>query len=131
MRELLRKPMEFEKRQKNLSGRERGSHTTLSGRTPAACGAEFLPEYKLTGGADDRRRRGGKDAAKKWAELSDRQRALLFGAAAAELSLKIAALIDIKRRPADRIRGPKALWRAAMVVNLLGPLSYFVIGRKR
>ena len=71
------------------------------------------------------------DAAKKWAKLSDRQRALILGAAAAELSLKIAALIDIKRRPAERIRGPKALWRAAMVVNLLGPLSYFAIGRKR
>jgi Phospholipase_D-nuclease N-terminal len=74
---------------------------------------------------------GAKSAAQKWAELSDRQRALLLGAAAAELSLKIAALIDIKRRPADRIRGPKALWRAAMVVNLLGPLSYFAFGRKR
>jgi Phospholipase_D-nuclease N-terminal len=74
---------------------------------------------------------GVKDAAQKWAELSDRQRALLLGAAAAELSLKIAALIDISRRPAGRIRGPKALWRAAMAVNLLGPLSYFAFGRKR
>lgn len=71
------------------------------------------------------------DAEKRWAQLSDRQRALLIAAAAAELSLKIAALIDIKRRPADRIRGPKALWRAAMAINLLGPLSYFTIGRKR
>ena len=71
------------------------------------------------------------DAGKKWAELSDRQRKLLLAAATAELSLKIAALIDIKRRPADRIRGPKALWRAAMAVNLLGPVSYFTIGRKR
>jgi len=79
--------------------------------------------------AEDRSNAG--DAAKKWAKLSDRQRALILGAAAAELSLKIAALIDIKRRPAERIRGPKALWRAAMVVNLLGPLSYFAIGRKR
>jgi hypothetical protein len=68
---------------------------------------------------------------KKWADLSDSQRKLLIGAAAAELSLKIAALIDIKRRPAELIRGPKALWRAAMAVNLLGPLSYFVIGRRR
>ena len=74
---------------------------------------------------------GVRDAAQKWAELSDRQRALLLGAAAAELSLKIAALIDIKRRPAEQIRGPKALWRAAMVVNLIGPLSYFAFGRKR
>ena len=70
-------------------------------------------------------------AEKKWAELSDRQRAWLLAAAAGELSLKIAALMDIKRRPADRIRGPKVLWRAAMAVNLLGPVSYFAIGRKR
>lgn len=67
----------------------------------------------------------------KWSELSQRQRAIIGTAAAAELSLKVAALIDIKRRPADRIRGPKRLWRAAMVVNLLGPVSYFVFGRRR
>ncbi|MGO8960033.1 MAG: hypothetical protein ACLQFR_22085 [Streptosporangiaceae bacterium] len=67
----------------------------------------------------------------KWSDLSDRQRALLVTAAAAELSLKIAALIDIKRRPAEQIRGPKAFWRSAMVVNLLGPLSYFAVGRRR
>jgi hypothetical protein len=70
-------------------------------------------------------------AAERWAQLSERQRTLLVGAAAAELSLKIAALVDIARRPADQIRGPKMLWRAAMAINLLGPLSYFLIGRKR
>lgn len=67
----------------------------------------------------------------RWADLSDGQRRLLVGAAAAEAAFKIAALADIQRRPADQIRGPKAFWRAAMVVNLIGPLSYFVIGRKR
>jgi hypothetical protein len=70
-------------------------------------------------------------ADKRWADLSVGQRRLLVTAAAAEVSLKIAALIDIQRRPADQIRGPKAFWRAAMVVNLLGPLSYFAVGRKR
>ena len=71
------------------------------------------------------------EAGRKWAELTERQRTLVLTAAAAELSLKVAALIDIKRRPADRIRGPKALWRAAMAINLLGPVCYFTIGRKR
>lgn len=66
----------------------------------------------------------------KW-DLSPRQRALLGAAAAAELTLKITALIDIQRRPADQIRGPKGLWRAAMAVNLLGPVSYFAFGRRR
>jgi Phospholipase_D-nuclease N-terminal len=73
---------------------------------------------------------GLKGAAARWAGLSERQRALLVGAAAAELSLKIAALVDIARRPASQIRGPKVLWRAAMAVNLLGPLSYFLFGRR-
>ncbi len=68
---------------------------------------------------------------KRWADLSVAQRRLLVTAAAAEASLKIAALIDIQRRPASQIRGPKGLWRAAMVVNLLGPVSYFAVGRKR
>jgi len=70
-------------------------------------------------------------AGKRWADLSDGQRRLLVAAAAAEAALKIAALIDIQRRPATQIRGPKALWRAAMAVNLLGPVSYFAVGRKR
>jgi hypothetical protein len=67
----------------------------------------------------------------RWADLSEDQRKLLVAAAVAEAAFKIAALIDIQRRPASQIRGPKALWRAAMAVNLLGPLSYFAIGRKR
>jgi hypothetical protein len=67
----------------------------------------------------------------RWADLSDGQRRLLIGAATAEAALKIAALVDMQRRPADQIRGPKAFWRAAMVINLIGPLSYFIVGRKR
>jgi hypothetical protein len=74
---------------------------------------------------------GRPSPAERWAQLSERQRTLLVGAAAAELTLKIAALVDIARRPADEIRGPKLLWRAAMAINLLGPLSYFLLGRKR
>jgi hypothetical protein len=66
----------------------------------------------------------------RWSDLTQGQRRLLMAAAAAEVSLKIAALIDIQRRPASLIRGRKTLWRAAMVVNLLGPLSYFAVGRR-
>jgi hypothetical protein len=68
---------------------------------------------------------------RRWANLTDAQRRLLIAAAATEASIKIAALIDIQRRPASQIRGPKALWRAAMAVNLLGPLAYFAVGRRR
>jgi hypothetical protein len=67
----------------------------------------------------------------RWSDLSSGQRAVIGAAAVAELSMKIAALIDISRRPAEQIRGPKALWRSAQVVNLVGPVSYFAFGRRR
>jgi hypothetical protein len=73
-------------------------------------------------------------AAKKWSELSGRNRRLLIAAAVVEAGLKTAALIDIKQRPASQIRGSKWIWAPAVVViNSFGgaPLAYFVFGRRR
>jgi hypothetical protein len=68
-----------------------------------------------------------------WSDLSPRARRLIVVGAAVEGTLKITALIDIKRRPAEQIRGPKKLWASAMLLNSAGliPLSYFVVGRRR
>jgi hypothetical protein len=49
---------------------------------------------------------------------------------ALELSGKVAAAHDIKHRPAEQIRGSKLFWRMALVVNTLGPLGYFLLGRR-
>ena len=41
-------------------------------------------------------------------------------------------LVDLVRRPADQIRGPKPVWAAALVlVSSLGllPIGYFAFGR--
>jgi len=73
-------------------------------------------------------------ARKQWSDLSERNRKLLIAVGVVEGCLKIAALIDIKRRPASQIRGPKWLWAAVVsVVSSAGllPISYFVFGRKR
>jgi len=73
-------------------------------------------------------------ARRRWSDLSPRTRRILIAAAAAEGCLKVAALIDIKRRPASQIRGPKWIWAAVVtVVNSLGgaPLAYFAFGRRR
>ena len=72
--------------------------------------------------------------AKRWSDLSDRNRRLIIAVATAEAVLKTAVLIDLKRRPASQIRGSKRAWIvAAVLVNSagLGPLSYFVFGRRR
>jgi hypothetical protein len=68
---------------------------------------------------------------KRWSDLSAGQQRLIMAAAAGELSLKVAALIDLRRRPRDQVRGPKALWVALMFVNLVGPVSYFAFGRRK
>ena len=72
-------------------------------------------------------------ARRQWSDLSERTRRLLITAAAAEGLLRIAALIDIKRRPASQIRGRKWLWASVVaVVSSAGliPISYFVFGRR-
>ena len=70
-------------------------------------------------------------AKKKWRDLSERRRRLILVAGVVEAGLKVAMLIDIKRRPASQIRGSKWMWRALAVVNGVGPISYFVFGRRR
>ena len=66
---------------------------------------------------------------KRWSDLSAGQQKLIVAAAAGELSLKVAALIDLRRRPREQVRGPKSMWVALMFVNLIGPVSYFAFGR--
>jgi hypothetical protein len=73
-------------------------------------------------------------ASPKWSDLSKRNQRLLIAAAVVETSLKAAALIDIKRRPASQIRGPKWAWIPAVsILNSAGlaPIAYFVWGRRR
>jgi hypothetical protein len=71
---------------------------------------------------------------RKWSDLSERTRKLIIATAVAESILKAAALIDLKRRPASQVRGPKWLWASVVaVVNSAGivPVSYFVFGRRQ
>lgn len=71
--------------------------------------------------------------ARRWSDLSDRSRGLIMTAAVAEALLKVAVLIDIRRRPASEVRGSKRTWIiAAVLVNSVGagPLAYFAFGRR-
>jgi len=73
-------------------------------------------------------------AKRTWTDLDERTRKLIIVIAVAEGILKLIALIDIKRRPASQIRGPKWLWAPVVaVVNSAGiaPISYFIFGRRK
>jgi hypothetical protein len=70
-------------------------------------------------------------AKRKWSELSRRSRRLIVVTGAVEGALLMATLIDIKRRPADQINGSKRMWTALAFVNIVGPIAYFAVGRRR
>jgi hypothetical protein len=67
---------------------------------------------------------------KRWSELSRRQRSSIMVAGVLQVLLAAAALLDLRRRPSDQVRGSKKLWAAATSVNLVGPLAYFAFGRR-
>jgi len=72
------------------------------------------------------------DLATSWSNLSQGQRSVIVAVAAVETALKIAMLVDLKRRPAVQVKGSKRVWAASAIVNSAGiiPLSYFVLGRR-
>jgi hypothetical protein len=63
--------------------------------------------------------------------LSPAKRRAVLGLLAVEGILVALAERDIARRPADRIRGPKLLWRVVATQNVVGPAAYALIGRRR
>ncbi|HEY2831395.1 MAG TPA: PLDc N-terminal domain-containing protein [Sporichthyaceae bacterium] len=69
---------------------------------------------------------------RRWRDLSGTQQKAILTAAAVEAACKIVALVDLRRRPASGVRGPKVLWATAIVVvNTGGPLAYFTSARRR
>ena len=70
-------------------------------------------------------------AKKRWRDLTDLQKGAIVLSSAVQVALLAAALVDIYRRPQAEIRGSKRAWTAVSFVNFVGPVSYFLFGRKR
>jgi hypothetical protein len=73
-------------------------------------------------------------AKKRWKDLSPGTRRLIVIVGSIEAILKAAALADLARRPARRVRGSKLRWATAIaLVNSAGavPIAYFLYGRRR
>jgi len=67
---------------------------------------------------------------KRWSDLTPNQQRAVVAGAAVELVLTTVALADLARRPASDVRGPRAAWILAMVVQPFGPLAYLSLGRR-
>lgn len=70
----------------------------------------------------------------RWADLSRPVRTGLVLAGGVEAALRAWSLVDLARRPAEKVRGHKGLWALSlMTVNSVGvlPLVYLTRGRRR
>lgn len=71
-------------------------------------------------------------ANKKWSDLSPNTQKLIIAGGTVDAALKVAAIVDLVRRPSEQVRGSKAVWATALVlVNSAGllPIGYFAFGR--
>jgi len=68
-------------------------------------------------------------SSRSWSDLTSGQQAAVAGAAVVELTLTTMALVDLARRPASQVRGPKPLWVLACFVQPVGPIAYLALGR--
>ena len=70
----------------------------------------------------------------RWNQLPPTTRAGILTVGAVDISLRVLALADLRKRTADDLRGPKAVWAVALtVVSSAGvlPTAYFLLGRRR
>ena len=70
---------------------------------------------------------------RRWSDLDPRFRQTLMLVGAVDAGLRIAALIDLARRPARQVRGSKRWWAVAIaLMNSAGavPIAYFLRGRR-
>jgi len=65
-----------------------------------------------------------------WGGLTTFRRAGLVALTAFEVVCTTAAALDLARRPAPLVRGPKALWWPAIFVQPVGSIAYLTWGRR-
>lgn len=67
---------------------------------------------------------------RRWKDLTKGQRIAVGVVGAAQVTLTAAAYRDLLRRPAEQVNGTKLAWGLALLVNWVGPIAYFLDGRK-
>ncbi|AWB86816.1 PLDc N-terminal domain-containing protein [Mycetocola zhujimingii] len=67
----------------------------------------------------------------KFSSLSLGRKIAVVVGGSVQVALAAAAWADLAKRPAAEINGPKPLWAAVIAVNWIGPIAYFVRGRRQ
>jgi hypothetical protein len=66
----------------------------------------------------------------RWSDFTPHQRQAIVAAGIVQNSLLIAAWVDLYRRPAEQVKGNKRVWAVGALVSWIGPISYFLFGRR-
>lgn len=69
-------------------------------------------------------------AKRRWSDLTGGQRVATIVGSAVQFALAAAAWSDLANRPAKLVNGKKAVWALVIAVNFVGPISYFLLGRR-
>lgn len=67
---------------------------------------------------------------RRWGDLTPVQKVAVVLVGAVQLALALSAWIDLARRPAAQVNGPKVLWAGLIAINWIGPIAYFRRGRR-
>jgi len=67
---------------------------------------------------------------KQWRDLTARQKTLTAVSALVQVSLLATALWDLRRRSQDELHGSKKMWMGLVFINFIGPIAYFLVGRR-
>ncbi len=65
-----------------------------------------------------------------WSELSEGQQRAIVAVGAVELGLTVYALVDLRQRSDEQLRGAKRWWIPAVLVQPFGPIAYLLFGRR-
>jgi len=70
---------------------------------------------------------------RRWRDLTVGERRFVVAGTALDTALKVAMLVDLRRRPGEQVRGPKWVWASAALINSAGvvPAAYFAVGVTR
>jgi hypothetical protein len=67
---------------------------------------------------------------KRWADLPILQKIGIIIGGTIQIGLLVVGLWDLAHRKPEEVRGDRRFWVGFMFVNWIGPLAYFVYGRK-
>ena len=71
-----------------------------------------------------------KSGKKKWSDMTTGEKVGVIVMASIQLALATSAWKDLAKRPASQVNGSKAVWGLVIAINYVGPIAYFVKGRK-